>query len=460
MNNFKLYPVLMLLFSLAFSGCISELISHGIIADDDEVIITIQVPGPDRGNNRAIMGDVENNRVDRVDILLFDNATPKLYRGRVWSTAISSTGNTKTFTVRVPRRDSGNYDLLVLANAEDIVDAATLTVGTTTLAAVEAGLLQESITAGTGWNAVPGSTDYKPFPMWSKSENFNPSAAAPSNLSIELVRMLAKINVSFGSAAVATRLEIDQITLVNYNTWGNLTSRYWGGTPRMPDIPANATPALGLASGIPYTVTAADRADWGNLVRDRIFLFEAARPADPANATQRLNSVSLIIRGVYKGDDPANITPTFYRIDMVNSAGTYFDIVRNHFYEVIITAINGPGYVTGQQAFDNKPFNIITAIDAWNEDGMNTHKYDGRYQITVDNDEFTFSSTSSSSQPLRIYTDFPAGWTLQIPSGITVTPSTSGAPFTTATVNITAAVGGSFFIIAGNLRKEIRVTLN
>ena len=471
MKHLKFYPVLMLLFGIAFSGCISELTPPDPIAGDDEVLITIRVPGPSSGNNtRAIpQGGAEDNRVDRVDILLFDNAGTKLYRGRVWSTHISGAGNTKTFTVRVPRRaDGSTYDMLVLANAQDIIDAATLTVGITTLANVEAGLLQGSVTSGVGWNVVPGSGGYRPFPMWSRVENFNPSAATPSTLSIELVRMLAKINVSFSSAAVAARLQIDQITLVNYNTRGLLTSRNWNNAPRMPDPAADTYLALGLANGINYTVSAADRANWANLVRDRIFLFERARPVDPTDVTQRRNSVALIIRGVYKGDDPSNTTPTYYRIDMANSAGTYFDIVRNHFYEVVITAVNGQGYATGQQAFDNRPFNIITAIDAWNEDGMNIHTYDGRYQITVDYDAFTFSSTPTSSQPLRIYTDFPGGWTLQIPptsNWITVTPGTGGSPVASTTVQVSTGsftgIGsrvGSFFIIAGNLRKEINVT--
>lgn len=464
MKNFRLYTIYFLL-TFAFSGCMEETIPT---ATDGEVTITIRVPGADTGNNRAItQGGTEDNRVDRVDVLLFDNANPKLYRGRVWSTVISGTGNSRTFTVKVPHRDSGNYDLLVLANAENIVDAAVLTVGTTTLTAVEGGLLEESITPGTGWNAVPGSTGYKPFPMWGKHENLNPSAT--NTLHIEPVRMLAKINVSFGSAAVAAKLEIDEITLVNYNTRGLLTSRLWDGTPRMPDPAADATLSLGFANGIPYTVTATDRADRENLVRDRIFLFEAAKPIEPGNTTQRINSVSLIIRGIYKGGDPDNTTPTYYRIDMANSAGAYFDIVRNHFYEVVITGITGSGYTTGQEAFAGKPFNIITTIDAWNEDGMNIHRYDGRYQITVDFDEFTFSSALTSSQPLRIYTDFPNGWKITDASPwLTVTPNAGEATSASATVQVSTEGSpisgtrreGSFYIEAGNLRKEIKVVQN
>jgi hypothetical protein len=473
MKNYKPYSTLLLILALALGGCIDELRqSLAITADaDDEVIITIRVPGPSSGNNlnRVITaGGTEENRVDRVDVLLFDSSGDKRYRGRVWSTIITSTGdNTKNFAVRVPRLDTGySYDMLILGNAKHIIDAATLTAGTTTLAEVENGLLQEEMTAGAagGWNAEPGSPGYKPFPMWSRHENFNTSGASPGTLSIELVRMLAKIDVSFGSAAAAARLEIDGIMLTNYSTRGFLTSRHWHDTPRASDpIPSIAHLAQGSGLGINYPVSAADRANWENLVKDRIFVFERAA----------FNGIdlALIIRGVYKGDDPSNTTPNYYRIDMVKSDGIALDIVRNHLYSVKITGISGPGYATAGEALDHKPFNITTAIDAWNEDGMNIHTYDGRYQITVDYDRFTFSAYPTS-QPLRVYTDFPAGGVIQVPvpysDWLSVTAPAGGTPAASATVQISVKPfptpwvprEGSFFIVAGNLRKEIKVTQN
>jgi hypothetical protein len=371
----------------------------------------------------------------------------------------------------------GNYDLMVLANAKDRIDAVQSTWGNTTLKSEIDRQIDESVVEQAGWNAVLGSLGYKPFPMWGEALGFN--LTGTRSLSIDLVRMLAKINVSFANSTVASKLAVDQVILTNYNTLGYLVSRGWNWSAtnvsqHTPD--ARTTPAgKGFGEGIIYPVSAADNINFANLVRDRIFLFEAAKPADPTNATQRLNSVNIIVRGYYDG----SATPTYYRIDMVDGSSplypnSYFDIIRNHYYDIKITGINGPGYATGQEAFDNRPFNITTAINAWDERGMNNHTYDGRYQITVDFDNFTFGHTGQPQQPLKIYTDVPAGWTIEIPTAnnwISVTPNTynnSVVPFVSTTVQISctpndnAALGreGSFFIVAGNLRKEITVMQN
>ena len=465
MKRFKIYLAYLLL--LSFSGCTEELVpDRGYVSD--EVTVIIRVPGPSRGNTRAItQGSAADNAVTRIDILMFD-ATTKLYTGRIYSNTITGTGNTKTFTVRMPR---GSYDLMVLANSKDIIDAATLIVGTTpktgTAASADRLLIASLPNPGLpyvlrAWNANPSSPDFKPFPMWGEVLNFSPETS-DGTMAVNLIRALAKINVRFANQAARDKLAINSIALFNYNSGGYLVSR--GYNQSATNVSQHAPDAMTTTAGHGYNNAIPYTAGTGlNVSVDEIFLFEVSAAASTAD---RNGAVALIIGGYYNG----SATVTYYRIDIADSSGNYFDIIRNHYYDIMITAINGPGYSTAREAADAKPFNILTQINAWDESGMNNHTYDGRYQITVDFNNVRIHHTGLPSQPLRIYTDVPAGWTIEVPTAsnwISVTPTSytnSVVPFISTTVQITcspnagtASRTGSFFIVAGVLRKEITVT--
>ncbi|MDR0334126.1 MAG: DUF4906 domain-containing protein [Dysgonamonadaceae bacterium] len=490
-NNIqRLYIVLLLLSVFALSSCIAESIPIDSPNDDsNDVTVVIHVPGPSRGNTRAIeQGKEYDNEVRRVDVLMFDAANG-LYRGRVFSTDIKTgaTENIKTFTVRIPG-NLGNLDLMVLANAEEIIDAAEkydtnpLEVGKTLKTDTDTSadrLLRTSLPNSTfpsfilrAWNADPLSSTFRPFPMSGEVLGFNISDDV---INVNLTRMLAKINVRFADTpeglAASNKLVINDIMLFNSNSEGYLVSRGYNQS------------ATNVSQHTPDAITTPDSHGYNNLILysnaavpgtistglnvcvDKIFLFEVAASASAAN---RRDALSLIITGNYDGSP----NPTSYRIDMVDSDGNYFDIIRNHYYDIVITNITGPGIGGALDTYNSKPFNITTQINAWDEAGMNDHTYDGRYELVIDKDNFTFDQTGSPAQPLKIYTDVPAGWRIEIPTAsnwISVTPgayNNSTVPFTSTTVQITCSPDnsgaptreGSFFIVAGPFRREITVT--
>ncbi|MDR0334116.1 MAG: FimB/Mfa2 family fimbrial subunit [Dysgonamonadaceae bacterium] len=468
MKHFNIYLVFFLFLSISFGGCMEESIS-GRENIDNEVTVIIKMPGPSRGNTRAItQGGDADNAVTRVDILMFDAIT-KLYTGRIYSNTITGTGNIKTFTVRMPR---GNYDVMVLANAKEIVDAAALVVGTTpkTGTATSADRLLVASLPGRPtdpfvirqWNANPSSPDFKPFPMWGEVSNFTPETSG-GTMTVNLIRALAKINIRFANQVARDKLAINRVSLFNFNSGGYLVSR--GYNQNATNVSQHAPDALTTSSSHGYSNAMPYAAATGlNVSVDEIFLFDVSAAASAANRT---DAVALMIGGYYDGSS----TLSYYRIDMMDSSGNYFDIIRNHYYDIMITAINGPGYSDATEASNAKPFNILTQINAWNESGMNNHTYDGRHQLTVDFNNFTFNNIGSPSQSLRIYTDAPTGWTIEVPiasNWISVTPTSynnSVIPFTSTTVQITCGPNsgtnsrtGSFFIVAGALRKEITVS--
>jgi uncharacterized protein (TIGR02145 family) len=475
-KNSRIYLVFLLFLSFAFSGCVKEPISNEIDTDD-EVMVVIRLPHSSRGNTpRAITQDgVADNMVNRVDILIFYTDTDPVvanrgrYVGRVFSNIIEGDGNIKTFKVRMPR---GTYDLLVLANAKDIVDAAALVIGETLKTGTDTSADRLLIASLPGrptdpyviraWNNNPSSLDFQPFPMWGEVLSFTPETAngatEQGKMNVDLIRALAKINVRFANQTAKDKLTVANIALFNFNSGGYLVSR--GYNQNATNVSQQVSDAMttpsshGYSNAIPYTVAGTGL----DVSVDEIFLFEVKAAASAEDA------IALIIGGYYGGSS----TRTYYRIDMVNSAGEYFDIIRNYYYDVNITAINGPGYNDATEAANSKPFNITSTIEALDFTGMNNHTYNGQYQITVDFDDFTFDP-DGTAQTIRIFTDVPGGWTIEIPAEsnwiTNPTTTTTGIRDVITPLTITCAANGtnmertgSFFIVAGALRKEITVT--
>ncbi|NDV85034.1 fimbrial protein, partial [Bacteroides sp. 51] len=126
----KLLPAVafLLLFTLvACTGHEEEITPTG--KGDALVTFSLRLPGesvPDTRalpNTRALSEDGEN-AVTEIDVLVFGkNGGTYVYTAGCSGSQITGTGNAKTFTVTLRR---GEYDLVVLAGARSIIEAATL----------------------------------------------------------------------------------------------------------------------------------------------------------------------------------------------------------------------------------------------------------------------------------------------------------------------------------------------
>ena len=392
MKRMKYYTIALLSVLFLLGGCISE----EIVPNSGENTITVTIGVPATATTRAIVHEVDDLVIDRIDVLIFNAGGA--YLGRVSPTFINGTGANRYFTVRVPQ---GNIDLVILANSRDRIDAIapSLVVGTTTRAAANA-LLTESLPAGNIWNAQPGSPGYRHIPMWGEILNIN--AATTPTVSGELIRALAKINVRFLNQTVSDRLQITGVSLFNFHTTGNLAA---------PGFPTqNPTNISNKQTGFTNGVTFPASVIVNNQIIDEIFLFEVAPPANPSNPTpaDRVASTALIIRGYFDG----STIPSYYRIDLRSDAGVFLGVTRNHHYEIIINSVTGPGANTAAIAYDSEAINITATVRAWDL-GASMEVHYGQYLMRTNASRFTFLSTGNPAQALNIFSDHPGGWTVE-----------------------------------------------
>jgi hypothetical protein len=453
--------VLAAILALAAS-CVAKVDEGTPVAGDGEHIVTLSftVPGPPA--SRAMNEDA----VETIDVLLFDQGTGKIvYR------AIGSTPVLGQFTVKLP---DGTYDAVVLANARAMIPAAypPATTGTSftndTREDVLAAIKQKLSNPANKWTA-----DFDRVPMWGYKNNFIVTSGNSAN--VTLTRMIAKIDVVVDTENV-TDFWLESIRLYNYSSEGTIApaakssapnqdgydNTQWNGAKAIaPHLPTGSKVAAGVH--VDYLIDAAP-SDEVTATPAPVYTFEAAAGvAHPVTGWQE--NTCLVIGGYYKD----KTTPTYYRVEFAkkedNDTYTYLPFLRNHHYTVTIAGVSAHGWSTPDDAYDHEPSNIVVQITEWNDGGLDDITFDPQHYIAVDKSELVFYM-EGYAKSMSVKTDFPAGWKLSDrPSWLTTDPDPAGgAPDVTTNLTLTAdGIGageereGFFYIVAGNLRKKIIV---
>ncbi|MCD8167338.1 MAG: hypothetical protein LUE93_15255 [Bacteroides sp.] len=463
-----------LLSILALASCEKETETQLSISEDGETIVTfaLQVPGA-AGPQVRSMTQAEENEVKTIDVLVFGPGGGTFdYTARCDASDITTGSDIrmKTFTIKLKQ---GHFDLVILANARNLFTPASLQ-GLSKADALAT--LEAALPASGKWQA-DGSA---PFPMWGDVGDItiDDQTDLTGTGSVKINRMVARVDVNITGMA-ATTFRLTSIDVYNYNTTGTLVPDMtaWDttsdpGRPRAtaPNVPVSSTLTLGPIAYIGAEIDT----DENNCMRE-IYLFEAENHSDAGHESPKglQERTCLVIGGVWDANGNGNFTDdgpsTYYRIDFSTGSGTaqhFIDILRNHQYVFNITKVSGYGYEDSYTAFISRPINIETEVVAWNEADMNDIESDGRFQLTVDKSEFYFFD-EGRGQSLKIYTDHPSGWKIDAgtqPSWITVSPDNDNSG-TSREVIVSAGQipsptpnrQSSFWIVAGNLYKEIKV---
>lgn len=278
--------------------------------------------------------------VNEVVVLTFGS------NGRVITTPIyvaytEITNNSFTIDVR-----EDTYEVVVLANinttlANDLNVISAEQSKSFVLNRLQLSILND-IKLGTtnipAWNA----TD---MPMWGE-KIINYSGVGTIIVNVELVRMMAKVDVTL-SATAAINFKLESVRLYNYNSVGQVTPNLllpnWATTPSVPTQPVVAIPP-GVPVALVYTAT-----DDRSCV-NKVYTFEALKGSD----NNLLTNTCLVIGGKY--NDSGVEKDSYYRIDFANTsiegASTYLDLLRNHHYKINVVAVTGPGQASPEDAFE------------------------------------------------------------------------------------------------------------
>ena len=494
----RIIPKFFAVLALALlSSCLKDHLPNRPKDRNNRITFVVNISVPPNSATRAIPDrGVEDNRVDEITILLFDAATLKyvdFVRVDTPTDIVTVAGNEnlKKFTVLIPK---GEYKTLIMANAAQFIDAEyDLDAGTVIgdgsnmtdlfISEIEEAISYTISVSNTTpniakYNAKPGSSGYRPFAMSSGREDLTIPLASNdyyTNNPISLLRDVARLNLVVGIPSTAdTTFTVSEILLLPYNTKSTIvaTPGRWNTTlnpdPLFTPFVNNPNsdvirPHVQQPAGINYAISysSADFDTDGNCIYE-IFTGEA-----PASW-----KTSLIVRGNVKmGSNTYNDRWFKLEFRMPNDQDSleHVNILRNYSYTLTIKDIGYTGWSTKELALENEAEGIITELEATPEDGLNEIVFNSSNHLAVDRSKIIFFSASAGNEPMRIFTDYDKGWTIE-PIGsswLTVSPMNTGAanvlgtstPVTlTTTANNTGLIReASFVATAGNLRKTIIV---
>ncbi len=416
---------------LLLASCLQEEFSGSTPGKGDaDITFSLALPGKSSADSRALT-DTDENDVKTIDVLVFkENGGEYVYTARCSGTGITTDGGDsrkKNFTVTLRQ---GRYDLVILANARDLVPQSSLT-GKDKQDALA--LLTVSNTGK--WIAKSSDSGYKPIPMWGNVGNLTISegTSLTGSNAVKLTRMIARVDVQVTGTAV-NNFQLTSVHVYNYNTRGSiapksLTAADWDVTtdasaPRavQPNVPASST----LTKG-PLVYNGAAIDGLNNRCLSEIYLLEAENHTGGGHATPKalLNRTCLVIGGKYDTDTD----PTYYRVDFFTGSGTsqaYLDVLRNHQYIFSINKVSAAGYEDPDIAFESAPVNIEANVLEWNDAQMTEITFDGQNFLAVSPRELAFykdaATADEGNNQLTIHTDVTAGWKIDV-SKITYTPA-------------------------------------
>ncbi len=432
---------------------------------------------------RAITeGSREDNHIEDITVLMFDDNGVFVSMTQFDETQLSEeAGNGSRLSFTLEDLENGNYKALILANAEDCnIVFDDVIMGQYGIEVLDEDFLrgknidevrEKLVVRAPKWNSEPGTAGYKDFPMSSKVVELTvPSQVDYSLNPIELVRMLAKINVTTS----ITGFEIVSVT-VGYNRlcgylvpadgWRRgLTFSETNMGDFIDEHPMGfADPDLNNLDG--YFGTYRLDSDDNNKLIDEIFIFEMFKRANHTDGLGLL--IAAKMSGVFPDD-----AVRYFRINVARnttSGPELLDIVRNYKYDVDIAGCNTLGYATPAEAW-NHPDELVTTVNASEQEGSVDVTWNGMYQLTTDRSIVVVPAGGEAK--LKIYTDYDNGWSIYGNSGVTVKKDNvtiSSQPKNNENVphevtlgfaypNTSAAVSlYTFQLIAGELHKTITV---
>lgn len=390
--------------------------------------LRVVVPGMELPDTRAL-SEADENALSTVDVLVFrvTSGGQETFYYRTHGTDISNSGAIRTFKVALRTSDDGSdrHRFVVFSNLRGELDAVVGSFTQTTTK--EDALAAVKFAATEKWNTT-SSANFRPLPMWGQSGGTHVvgSTLQPSNIgTIHLLRAVARIDVGINFSGdipqgLGTKFKLSDVLVYNPMEAGAAAPASANYNSATKTVTAPSVPTDAVRSATPLTYTHMP-ADFG-MVRE-IYIAESSN-AGLAND----KTTCLLLGGYYDG----STTQTWYRIDFYQRTAapdaphTRLNILRSHRYKVNITAVDGPGYGTQEEALNSTPVNMQTDIIVWNEGAMDDIVFDGQYYLKVNMDSLHMFS-EGREQAIRVKTDHPGGWSIETsskPGWITCNPQT------------------------------------
>ncbi|MDR2775350.1 MAG: FimB/Mfa2 family fimbrial subunit [Tannerella sp.] len=370
--------------------------------NETQVNFSIVVPSPSPYSSptqtRSTKSVPDEGAVDMVHLLLFEEINGvRTYRYRIQADNINAISNTqKTFHVNLP---TGIYDIVVLANAQEILNNSGAAFGDTKESVLDA-LVETN----------PGKDNIF-IPMWGQQDNrhIDNRTDFTGNNAVKMIRMVAKIEVEVMPDAAGTNNEnfkLTDIRLYNYSAQGALV-------PDRNTWPPDNKAVLPSEPAMPGGYATARYPENTPLIFNRTLFYAYETPAGGKGQAMPFNTC-LVIGGSYRGR-----ATSYYRVDFTdkNQPDIFLPLLRNHHYLVKVIDVTGDGYPTPEIAFDATRSDMETTVTGWNDSGMSDVVVDRQNSLEVSKNEFIFTNSAQTTQTddnrLTIRTSVTGGWEIE-----------------------------------------------
>ncbi|WP_295940341.1 hypothetical protein [uncultured Alistipes sp.] len=477
------------LFALGNAGCVRDETADPVDKPGQRSSVELLVPGFETPVTRSIEGDGGEAAVKSVDLLVFDKAsTPVLlYHTTADIIRQSPAGPAYkvSFDVELPRLDNAGTVVLVANAASEVLEALNGGGGRT---------LKPDILSWLRFNTAPENgryewkvdpQEYTPIPMYGETA-VNGITPGMKITGVELMRMLARIDVE--NEVRGGVFQLQEILVSNYRTGGYIAPAWntstgailkegdagypYSGNGDPPIPPTAGKPGNSYDNALKYAYTQVGDVP-GPLLSGQIYTFEATKDASPADPAQR---VCLILKGNYAG------TVYYYRVDFTTDKNGSLEPVavetmplyRNHKYVVTITAAEGIGYDTFEQALNSTTVlsNLKTTIQVVDMSGIKNIVYDGQYYMGVESRSIDLPWGLNRQVKHRVSSNYHGDWKAEVLESATtrwlrfagdrtsVTGSDinqSGLDFVVTAQSTPDYVSGRIVFTAGRLRDTLTV---
>lgn len=253
------------------------------------------------------------------------------------------------------------------------------------------------------WPAkINGSGNLRPIPMYATSESLTITSQTKVIGVYDLVRMLARIDISVNSAVSNFRLT--KAAVFNRKTCGYIPFKAENWNSSNKEVIRADVPVLGPGQGdltikLPSVIYTADPVN--HTITKSIYTFESQGVKNIEDAT------AFVVGGYF--NYPQNQTiESWYRIDIPATETDYVsgDILRNFIYDIEIKSVASEGASSPESAFDGAS-SITVTISPWNL-ATNQTIFDGQYKLILSNDK-VISYGEAISAVVDVTTDHPEG---------------------------------------------------
>lgn len=371
---------------LLLGACSDQVDTPRIQASEGETTVSFNVKAAEVESKATVATE---KTVNQLLILVFEEDSQTGNYLYAYTVTANSLGN-NTFDATLHSTDS-KVKTYLLGNVTDI-------------SAINTGDVYEDVVSLITVSFTPDGPTY--IPMYGEAA-FNQLASGGSiNTTVYMLRALATVEVSVESE-VTSKFKLKNIQAVRANSLIQvIPDAYTTNTAGNKVVTTPSVPA-----GSSALTTSAVTNDTDDTTLAGLYIPESEAITDESIQTSQ--ATSLIVGGIYLGEDASNTEVTYYRVDFKTSTGSNFgQVLRNHKYMVSISEVSGPGESSveeaGSKAGENMGTNLII-LD--NDDSGSIYGPDGSF-LSVETSNIYVNYYEGATQSISVDSD-PVPYTIQ-----------------------------------------------